>query len=59
LFVPVRTSGSAWQEYGFHTDAACYLKFRVKHDYEDSTSPFHQALLYYGPRASHFQKSLV
>lgn len=51
-FVPVRTAGSWWQTDVVNVaDAITFLRFRVQHVGEPDPSPFHQCLVYRGPRA--------
>lgn len=51
-FVPVRTAGSWWQHDVVRVaDMITFLRFRVQHVGEKFGSPFHQCLIYRGPRA--------
>lgn len=50
-FVPVRTAGSWWQLDVVQTATMItFLNFRVQHVNEPHPSPFHQCLIYRGPR---------
>jgi hypothetical protein len=52
-FVPVRTAGSWWQvDVVRVANMITFLNFRVRHVGEKHASPFHQALIYRGPRAA-------
>lgn len=51
--VPVRTAGGWWQIDVVHVASMItFLDFRVQHVGEPHPSPFHQALVYRGPRAA-------
>lgn len=54
LFVPVRTSGAAWQRAVLDAAVICLLNFRVKHTGAAYGAPFHQALAYFGAAPERF-----
>lgn len=55
--VPVRTAGSWWQfDVVRVADMITFLDFRVHHVGEKDPSPFHQCLVYRGPRARLWQE---
>lgn len=51
LFLPVRTAGAWWQDEVSRCQAVTFLRGRVTHDGQEQGAPFHQALVYCGPRA--------
>jgi hypothetical protein len=51
LLLPVRTAGAWWQDEVTRCSAVTFLRGRVQHDGEEQGAPFHQALVYCGPRA--------
>jgi hypothetical protein len=55
-FLPVRTAGAWWQKQVTKHTLVTFLNFRVKHVAEKDPSPFHQCLIYQGPRAELWKK---
>lgn len=50
LFLPVRTAGAWWQDEITRCQAITFLRGRITHDGETVGAPFHQCLVYCGPR---------
>lgn len=50
LLLPVRTAGAWWQDEVTRCQAITFLRGRVTHEGEENGAPFHQALVYCGPR---------
>lgn len=50
LFLPVRTAGAWWQDEVTRCQAVTFLRGRVVHEGEEDGAPFHQCLVYCGPR---------
>lgn len=51
LLLPVRTSGAWWQDDVRRCQAVTFLRGRVTHTGAEHGAPFHQCLVYCGPRA--------
>jgi len=52
LLLPARTAGAWWQEEVRRCQSVTFLNRRVKHTDAEHGAPFHQALVYCGPRVS-------
>jgi hypothetical protein len=52
LLLPVRTAGAWWQDEVTRCAAVTFLRGRVQHAGEEQGAPFHQALVYCGPRGA-------
>lgn len=50
LFLPVRTAGAWWQDEISRCGAVTFLRGRVTHIDAPTGAPFHQCLVYCGPR---------
>jgi hypothetical protein len=50
LLLPVRTAGAWWQDEVTQCQAITFLRGRVTHEGAEQGAPFHQCLVYCGPR---------